>query len=131
MELQTDRQTQDSKQAKKIRRRRKIGKPFIALLLIFSIWGGVELYHWYNNPSIEGEWVSHETGKIVEFTKTGKVKVDREEAGDYLITAPDTMVYYIEDQEFNMHYELGQRILTWGIDGEEEQFKRKESWLGL
>ena len=131
MELQTNSQPQDRKQRKKKKSYKKFRKYYIVILLAVvlgvSISNGVEMYNRYNNPSIEGEWISSETGKTVEFTKSGQVKVEQVQLGTYIMTAQDSMVYHIEDQEFNMYYELNKRSLIWGIIGEEEElFERKQ-----
>ena len=141
MEIQTNqqpREPQERKQPKKTRVCRRFRKSCIVVLLTallgISIRSGVKFYDSYQNPLLEGEWISSETGINVEFTKNGKVIVDQVEIGSYVITAPDSMVYHIEDQVFNMHYGLNQRSLIWGIVGEEEEiFERKQEWdhLGL
>lgn len=130
MELKTNQQPQERKQPKKSRVCRKFKKScktlFLTVVLGISIWGGIESYKEYQNPSIEGRWVSDETGKTIEFTESGEVKVDKVQTGTYLINAPDMMAYHIEGHEFNMYYELNKRNLTWGVIGEEEElFKRK------
>ena len=133
MELQTNGQPHDRKLPKKKKSRRKFRKYYRVILLAavlgVSISSGVEMYNRYNNPSIEGEWISSETGRTVEFTKSGKVKVEQVQIGTYIMTAPDSMVYHIEDQEFDMYYKLNKRSLIWGIIGEEEElFERKQQW---
>lgn len=133
MEIQTKQQINQSIKTKK---HKKIKNTFsmIALITLLGIiiWFGVEFYGTYNNPTLEGEWVSEETGQTVEFMDNGHILVDYIETGSYIIISPNIMEYTIEGQKFNMYYKLEQRNLIWGVDGEEnERFERKQQWFDL
>lgn len=112
-------------------RRRKLKKSAIVIMIVFMmvIGGGAffiaDFFEGYNNPPIIGEWVSEDTGKVVEFKSNGLVKVDGEKAGTYEITSPALITYEIEGHTFHMPYAINERHLVWGLPGEEENFERK------
>lgn len=130
MEIETKKQIKNRQRIKKSRRCRKLRKSCIISIAVFVlggfIWCGIQGYSLYHNPTIEGKWVSQETGCTVEFTRRGAVEVDRKEIGTYNITAPNTMTYQIENHIFKMDYKINQRNLIWKIAGEEDEiFNRK------
>lgn len=140
MEIETKKQIRNRQSTRKPtrnpRRCRKLRKSCIIPIAVFVlggfIWCGIQGYKLYCNPTIEGKWVSQETGSTVEFTKRGNVKVNRKQTGTYNITTPDTMTYQIENHTFTMDYKINQRNLTWKVAGEEDEiFDRKEKWIQL
>ncbi|HHX59915.1 MAG TPA: hypothetical protein GX707_04125 [Epulopiscium sp.] len=86
---------------------------------------GISFNKTYNNPSMIGQWLSQQTGKVVEFTDVGIVNVDQIKAGEYSIKSENLLVYTIEGHTFEMNYKIEKRNLTWGLAGEEEKFDRK------
>lgn len=95
---------------------------FLTFIAVGSLYG-VERY---NNPPLEGEWQSVETGEVVKFAKDGLVII--EENGytpKYSIISPNKMAYTIDDKDFTMQYFIEGRTLKWGIEGQElEEFER-------
>lgn len=113
-------------------KRKKSMRPIIivTILVLLVIIGVVmqiaaNFYAEYNNPSLIGEWISEETGKIVGFEESGNVKVDNLITGDYTIASPGLIIYEIEGYTFEMDYTIEDRSLIWGLPGEEEKFERK------
>lgn len=111
-------------------KQRKRRKPMIILVLVImtlgtALWGGITFNQYYNNPELIGTWTSLETGKEVEFTEKGKVKVDKVKTGEYIVQSPDSLTYSIGGHTFEMIYIIDKRQLVWGLLGEEETFERK------
>lgn len=127
MELQTNTRYSERKRKIKKKYNKNPFKYICAIVLLgFAIWGGGVVFNCYTSPQLVGKWVSKETGKIVNFTKTGIVKVDNKKEGKYKIYSSNQMDYEINNYLFKMNYEINGRVLSWGIDGEElEQFERK------
>lgn len=105
-----------------------LSRMIIGTVLLIGV-GGCSLYtiEKYNNPSLYGKWISTETHEEIIFNEEGTVTVSEAiYMPEFDLTAPNKMLYTIEDKTFEMYYELDGRSLYWGISKDYmEEFKRK------
>ena len=97
------------------------------VLLIGCGTGSLYFIDNYNNPGLYGKWISTETLEEIVFNKDGTVTLnDVPYIPQFQITAPNKMLYTVEDKEFDTYYALDGRSLYWGLSKEQvEVFKRK------
>ncbi|MHC1747042.1 MAG: hypothetical protein AB9856_01470 [Cellulosilyticaceae bacterium] len=95
------------------------------LLVLFTL--SIGLLKQYQNPGLQGKWLSKETGEVVEFKKDGTVVLeDSVERPSYKLISSERMEYNIKDKTFLMPYALQGRALKWGLNTETmEIFNRK------
>ena len=107
---------------------KSLSRMIIGTLLLIGV-GTCSLYtvEQYNNPELHGKWISTETLEELVFNEDGTVTLNEAiYIPKFQVTAPNKMLYTVEDKEFETYYELDGRSLYWGISKEQaEIFKRK------
>lgn len=107
---------------------KSLSRMIIGTILLIGVGSG-SLYtiEQYNNPGLYGKWISTETREEIIFNEDGSVVVSEViYMPEFELTAPNKMLYTIEDKTFETYYEIDGRSLYWGISKEHlEEFKRK------
>lgn len=116
-----------NKYSKRNRRKKILIVILLFLSVIFSFFVLKNISN-YQNMTLQSIWQSEETGQVLSFSPDGTVLFSGNlPSGIYHIISPNMMEYTINEQTFQMIYQIKDQKLYWGLN---ETSLETFRWLG-